>query len=209
MLFLASYLSSAKIAHCDSHHGGLVPFGAFELPPQVNDALHLHLLWQPYGSMVGEKLSLQFRVLGWILSKQGKFQQRAREQPMFQGVPAAVFLPSRCSRTRGFLAFLRLAISLPTEVAFPGSGIDRPGALWFRSLTGRGLGYSDIAAVLNRSVFLLAAHTLCSQFRRVLKQKKVSPTRVISSPLTDCAEKDRNALLCQLNSYLGQKEGAA
>jgi len=27
--------------------------------------------------------------------------------------------------------------------------------------------------------------------------------------LTDWAEKDRNALLCQLNSYLGQKEGAA
>jgi len=29
------------------------------------------------------------------------------------------------------------------------------------------------------------------------------------SHLTDWAEKDRNALLCQLNSYLGQKEGAA
>jgi hypothetical protein len=27
--------------------------------------------------------------------------------------------------------------------------------------------------------------------------------------LTDWAEKDRNALLCQLNSYLGAKEGAA
>ena len=27
--------------------------------------------------------------------------------------------------------------------------------------------------------------------------------------LADWAEKDRNALLCQLNSYLGQKEGAA
>jgi hypothetical protein len=27
--------------------------------------------------------------------------------------------------------------------------------------------------------------------------------------LTDWAEKDRNALLCQLNSYLGQKEGVA
>jgi hypothetical protein len=29
------------------------------------------------------------------------------------------------------------------------------------------------------------------------------------SHLSDWAEKDRNALLCQLNSYLGQKEGAA
>ena len=29
------------------------------------------------------------------------------------------------------------------------------------------------------------------------------------APLADWAEKDRNALLCQLNSYLGQKEGAA
>jgi hypothetical protein len=29
------------------------------------------------------------------------------------------------------------------------------------------------------------------------------------SHLADWAEKDRNALLCQLNSYLGQKEGAA
>jgi len=29
------------------------------------------------------------------------------------------------------------------------------------------------------------------------------------SHLTDWAEKDRNALLCQLNSFLGQKEGAA
>jgi hypothetical protein len=27
--------------------------------------------------------------------------------------------------------------------------------------------------------------------------------------LGDWAEKDRNALLCQLNSYLGQKDGAA
>jgi len=27
--------------------------------------------------------------------------------------------------------------------------------------------------------------------------------------LADWAEKDRNALLCQLNSYLGQKAGAA
>lgn len=27
--------------------------------------------------------------------------------------------------------------------------------------------------------------------------------------LSDWAEKDRNALLCQLNSYMGQKEGAA
>ena len=27
--------------------------------------------------------------------------------------------------------------------------------------------------------------------------------------LSDWAEKDRNALLCQLNSFLGQKEGAA
>jgi hypothetical protein len=27
--------------------------------------------------------------------------------------------------------------------------------------------------------------------------------------LSDWAEKDRNALLCQLNSYLGQKDGAA
>jgi hypothetical protein len=27
--------------------------------------------------------------------------------------------------------------------------------------------------------------------------------------LADWAEKDRNALLCQLNSYVGQKEGAA
>jgi hypothetical protein len=27
--------------------------------------------------------------------------------------------------------------------------------------------------------------------------------------LADWAEKDRNALLCQLNSYLGSKEGAA
>ena len=29
------------------------------------------------------------------------------------------------------------------------------------------------------------------------------------SRLAECAEKDRNALLCQLNSYLDQKEGAA
>jgi len=27
--------------------------------------------------------------------------------------------------------------------------------------------------------------------------------------LAEWAEKDRNALLCQLNSYLGRKEGAA
>lgn len=103
MLFLTLYLSSAKIAHRDSNDGCLVPFGAPKPPPQVSHALHLQLLRPPDRFIVGEQLSLKFRILGWILSKQGKFEWRTREQPMFQGVPAAVFLPSRCSGARGFL----------------------------------------------------------------------------------------------------------
>ena len=37
----------------------------------------------------------------------------------------------------------------------------------------------------------------------------VSRSKTSSTHLADWAEKDRNALLCQLNSYPAQKEGAA
>ncbi|MBZ5684981.1 MAG: hypothetical protein LAP86_08095 [Acidobacteriia bacterium] len=44
---------------------------------------------------------------------------------------------------------------------------------------------------------------------KTLRKPRVNRSRTFVQHLADWAEKDRNALLCQLNSYLGQKEGAA
>jgi hypothetical protein len=44
---------------------------------------------------------------------------------------------------------------------------------------------------------------------KVLREATREQVENFVAHLSDWAEKDRNALLCQLNSYLGQKEGAA
>ena len=44
---------------------------------------------------------------------------------------------------------------------------------------------------------------------RMLREATREQVENFVATLADWAEKDRNALLCQLNSYLGQKEGAA
>jgi len=44
---------------------------------------------------------------------------------------------------------------------------------------------------------------------KTLRDATREQVQTFVSHLADWAEKDRNALLCQLNSYLGQKEGAA
>jgi hypothetical protein len=44
---------------------------------------------------------------------------------------------------------------------------------------------------------------------KILRQATREQVENFVAHLADWAEKDRNALLCQLNSYLGQKEGAA
>ena len=44
---------------------------------------------------------------------------------------------------------------------------------------------------------------------KVLREATREQVETFVTHLADWAEKDRNALLCQLNSYLGQKEGAA
>ena len=44
---------------------------------------------------------------------------------------------------------------------------------------------------------------------KTLREAKREQVENFVAHLADWAEKDRNALLCQLNSYLGQKEGAA
>ena len=77
-----------------------------------------------------------------------------------------------------------------------------------------------------------SSHTVRDRLCQVIRQHRLDPNLVKSyatdfcavktlreatreqvenfvQHLADCAEKDRNALLCQLNSYLGQKEGAA
>ena len=46
---------------------------------------------------------------------------------------------------------------------------------------------------------MIYSYTQVSQYLRADRSRCRAPW----------AEKDRNALLCQLNSYLGQKEGAA
>ncbi len=45
--------------------------------------------------------------------------------------------------------------------------------------------------------------------RKTLREASREQVENFVQSLADWAEKDRNALLCQLNSYLGQKEGAA
>jgi hypothetical protein len=44
---------------------------------------------------------------------------------------------------------------------------------------------------------------------KTLRQATREQVENFVAHLAECAEKDRNALTCQLNSYLGQKEGAA
>jgi hypothetical protein len=42
-----------------------------------------------------------------------------------------------------------------------------------------------------------------------LREASCEQVESFAARLADSAEKDRNALLCQLNSYLSSKEGAA
>src|SRR5258705_13754116 len=44
---------------------------------------------------------------------------------------------------------------------------------------------------------------------KTLREATREQVEAFVAHLADWAEKDRNALLCQLNSYLGSKEGAA
>ncbi len=44
---------------------------------------------------------------------------------------------------------------------------------------------------------------------KILRDATRAQVETFVTQLADWAEKDRSALLCQLNSYLGQKEGAA
>jgi hypothetical protein len=44
---------------------------------------------------------------------------------------------------------------------------------------------------------------------KTLRQATRAQVETFVTQLANWAEKDRNALLCQLNSYLGRKEGAA
>jgi hypothetical protein len=44
---------------------------------------------------------------------------------------------------------------------------------------------------------------------KTLREATREQVEAFIQQLMDWAEKDRDALLCQLNSYLGQKEGAA
>ncbi len=44
---------------------------------------------------------------------------------------------------------------------------------------------------------------------KTLREASREQVETFVTHLADWAEKDRNALLCQLNAYLGQKEGAA
>ena len=45
--------------------------------------------------------------------------------------------------------------------------------------------------------------------RQALREATREQVENFVAHLADWAEKDRNAMLCQLNSYLGAKEGAA
>jgi hypothetical protein len=56
---------------------------------------------------------------------------------------------------------------------------------------------------------LVKAYAIDSCGVRTLREATRDQIETFVKQLADWAEKDRNALLCQLNSYLGQKEGAA
>ena len=56
---------------------------------------------------------------------------------------------------------------------------------------------------------LVKAYATDSAAPRLCARRRGNKSRIFVTHLADWAEKDRNALLCQLNSYLGPKEGAA
>jgi hypothetical protein len=56
---------------------------------------------------------------------------------------------------------------------------------------------------------LVKAYAIDSCGVKTLREATRDQIETFVKQLADWAEKDRNALLCQLNSYLGQKEGAA
>jgi hypothetical protein len=56
---------------------------------------------------------------------------------------------------------------------------------------------------------LVKAYAIDSCGVKTLREATRDQIETFVTQLADWAEKDRNALLCQLNSYLGQKEGAA
>jgi hypothetical protein len=56
---------------------------------------------------------------------------------------------------------------------------------------------------------LVKAYAIDSCGLKTLREATRDQIEAFVKQLADWAEKDRNALLCQLNSYLGQKEGVA
>ncbi len=56
---------------------------------------------------------------------------------------------------------------------------------------------------------LVKAYAIDSCGVKTLREATRDQIETFVTQLADWAEKDRNALLCQLNTYLGQKEGAA
>jgi hypothetical protein len=83
----------------------------------------------------------------------------------------------------------------------------------------RGNGWNSGPKVRDRLCQLIRQHQLdaalvksyCTDFCgvRTLREARREQVQNFVQHLSDLAEKDRNALLSQLNSYLGQKEGAA
>ena len=67
----------------------------------------------------------------------------------------------------------------------------------------------DLTATLHLDAALVKAYATDFCGTKTLREASREQVENFVTHLADWAEKDRNALLCQLNSYLGSKEGAA
>lgn len=208
MLFLALYLSPAKNAHCDSNHGGLVPFGASENPPQVSHALNRRYA---------------FKATVYKSKKSPGFSGYGDADP--SNVYSVVHGAEICvAETRAVNRALRKAYGIGIcSVEEIGSPIESPQSTPEptrpRAQSTNGNGNRKGSTIRDRLYQIIRQHQLdpnlvksyATEFCSVNTLRDATREQVENfvAHLSDWAEKDRNALLCQLNSYLGQKEGAA
>jgi hypothetical protein len=91
---------------------------------------------------------------------------------MLQGIPATVCLSLRGFGLGGLFGVFPICDQLADGNRLSVSIVCRRGCSLVRFIEREGAGVFDMGPVLDRLVFLLAVHILCSQFGRVLKHKK-------------------------------------
>ncbi|MFZ0803342.1 MAG: hypothetical protein WAN70_14360 [Terriglobales bacterium] len=129
----------------------------------------------------------------------------------------------RVAETRAVNRALRKAYAVPLCSAeeigsFAGQPASRPESKKMPQ-PANGNGNHGSPKVRDRLCLLIRRHQLDASLvksyatdfcgAKTLREAKRGQVEAFVAHLSDWAEKDRNALVCQLNSYLGQKEGAA